>query len=108
MEAEYDEKGIISLKGNRCPKGRSFAESELYSPLRLVASTVAISGAAERRLPVKTSVPVRRADVFMVMAFIKSFKTSAPVEAGSVLAEQIPGTEAALVATRTMARITDA
>jgi CxxC motif-containing protein len=64
MTAELDESGkVISVTGNTCPRGKTYAESEITNPVRTLTTTVTITGAADKAvmLPVKTSKSVWRA-----------------------------------------------
>ena len=55
---EIDE-STLEVRGNSCPRGKIYAESELTQPVRTVTTTVAIEGAAIPRCPVRTTLPVQ-------------------------------------------------
>ena len=44
---------ISSISGNKCKKGLSFAENEIFSPTRILTTIVAIDSEDYRRLPVR-------------------------------------------------------
>ena len=44
---EIDE-STLEVRGNSCPRGKIYAESELTQPVRTVTTTVAIEGPAVR------------------------------------------------------------
>ena len=44
MTIEYKEKELLSVCGNRCPKGASYAEQEIKNPMRNIASSVLVKG----------------------------------------------------------------
>ena len=58
VEVEHDAKGAVvevrSVTGNNCPRGDKFAHQELTCPMRVLTTTVAVSGGDEALLPVRT------------------------------------------------------
>ncbi len=88
MTAELDENGrVISVKGNTCPRGKSYAESEITHPVRTLTSTVTVRWGENKAvmLPVRTSKPIPRESLFEAMAVIRTITLDAPVQAGDVL-----------------------
>lgn len=77
---------ILGVTGNSCPRGRAYAVTELTAPVRTLTATVALTGAAERRLPVKTSAPIPKNCMLQAMDVIHSMTVSAPVSCGDVIA----------------------
>lgn len=49
-----DEENGYTVTGNCCPRGAEYGKNELLHPVRMITSTVKITGAALPRLPVKT------------------------------------------------------
>ena len=85
MEVEGEK--VLSVKGNSCPRGKAYAESEVICPKRVVTSTVRALGG--RMIPVKTARPVRKAEIFEVMKKIGGVHPALPVHIGDVLYEGI-------------------
>lgn len=78
---------VISVTGNSCPRGKMYAEAEVICPKRVVTSTVrAING---EMIPVKTSAPVKKTEIFHVMEIIKNTKCPYPVSLGDVLVKNV-------------------
>lgn len=105
ITAELDESGkVISVTGNTCPRGKTYAESEITNPVRTLTSTVTIRGAADETvmLPVKTSKPIPRGTLFEAMDKVRATIAAAPVKAGDILIADFiePGTN--LVACKTI------
>ena len=46
---------VYSVAGNSCPRGDKFAHQELTCPMRVLTTTVAVSGGDEALLPVRTA-----------------------------------------------------
>ncbi|MBO4572734.1 MAG: DUF1667 domain-containing protein [Clostridia bacterium] len=83
IEVVLDDKKVVSVAGNGCPRGKLYAENEVVCPKRVVTSTVKVSDG--RLLPVKTDKPVAKTEIFSVMEKINSVTVSAPVRIGDVL-----------------------
>ena len=65
LQAVLDEQNnVLSVSGNRCPRGEAYARSELIAPRRMLTSTVRIEGALHPLLPVATSAPVLKSRIF--------------------------------------------
>lgn len=56
-----DGKTVISVEGNSCKRGVTYAVEELTAPKRTLTSTVRIVGADDKLLPVRTSRPIPKA-----------------------------------------------
>ena len=92
----------IAVSGNTCPRGEKYAKAEVTNPVRMVASTVALSGGSIARVPVKTAREVPKARVLDCMAAIRRAKAVAPVRAGDVLIRDCAGTGVDVIATRSI------
>ena len=90
MKVEKDGEDI-KVEGNSCPKGKDYAESELTNPTRTVTSSVFVENREGKSVSVKTDRPVAKANIFDVMAVIRSTKATAPVAIGDVLAQNVFG-----------------
>lgn len=82
------ENGVpVSVTGNTCPRGKLYAESEVVCPRRVLTTTV--RAADGRMLPVKTSAPVKKAELFAIMQKINVVHPAAPIKIGDVLVKNI-------------------
>ena len=97
-----DENNNDAVTGNLCNRGIGYGKSELKNPVRVVTSTVAVTGAVHRRCPVKTAAPIPKGLVKAAMGLLKDVALTAPVEMGQVVVADICGTGVAFVATRDM------
>lgn len=77
----------VRVTGNGCPRGKKYAENEVVCPRRVVTTTVRTSDG--RMLPVKTSSPVRRSEIFAVMEKINACVAIAPVRIGDVILDDV-------------------
>ena len=102
LKIQVENHQILSVTGNGCPRGISYAESEILHPMRMVTSTVKITGAKIARCPVMTSKPIPKDRIFDVMHEIEQVNISSPVIVDQVLIRNICGLDADLVATRSL------
>jgi len=93
---------IVEVRGFSCRLGKEFAEQEHTDPRRLVTTTVAVDGGRWPRLPVKTTATVPKAVVREVCRALTAIRVYAPVRLGDVVAHNVLGTGADVVATRDM------
>jgi CxxC motif-containing protein len=92
------------VKGNKCEQGIGYGLSETRNPVRTVTSTVRFASESHPRLPVKTDRPISKKDIFAVMAALDAIDIIPPVRIGEILVENIAGTGANLVATRSLGK----
>ena len=82
VEVERDVNGSVaavrSVTGNSCPRGDKFARQELTCPVRVLATTVAVSGGDEALLPVRTAEAIPLALHAQAMALIRGLVVNAP------------------------------
>ena len=78
------ENGVaVSVTGNGCPRGKVYAQNEVVSPKRVVTSTVRRYDG--KMIPVKTDRPVRKSEIFAVMAKINAFELDRKAVTGDVI-----------------------
>ena len=83
-----DEKSITSIEGYTCPRGKTYAESEVTNPVRTLTSTVIVETKdGEKMLPVRTDKPIPRPALFEAMEIVRKIRVNAPVKTGDVLVE---------------------
>lgn len=102
------EKGkVLSVSGNKCPRGMAYAKQECIRPMRILTSTVRIRGGIHRVLPVMTEKEIPLDMMKQAMAEIRGLAAEAPVYAGQVIYDNIAGTGVRLIASRSMDRISE-
>ena len=103
----------LTVKGNRCTRGLTYAQEEIRAPKRTVTATCGIAFSpdkdrapwgltAPRRIPVKTSAPCPKEKIDDLLADIYRLKLSLPVKAGDLLIADWKGTGVDVVAVRTL------
>ena len=91
---------VISVEGNTCKRGETYARQELTAPTRMVTTTVKLSGGG--MLPVRSAVPVPKKSVREVVYALKDRVVSRPVTAGDIVLENAAGTGVNIIASKTM------
>lgn len=101
LEVELDKEEIVSLKGEKCKRGKEFADGEVKEPTRILTSTVSISSADKEHplLPIKSASPIPKRVIREAMVELADVKVPSPVQIGSVVMENILGTGVDMVAT---------
>ena len=102
VEVERDADGNVakvrSVAGNGCPRGDKFAHQELTCPMRVLTTTVAVSGGDEALLPVRTAEAIPLELHAQAMALIRSLEVEAPIRMGDVILPNLLDTNINLVA----------
>ena len=94
VEVERDADGYVaavrSVTGNNCPRGDKFAHQELTCPMRVLTTTVAVSGGDEALLPVRTAEAIPLELHAQAMALIRGLVVKAPHPHGRRRAREPP------------------
>ena len=102
VEIERESDGSVvevrSVTGNNCPRGDKFAHQELTCPMRVLTTTVAISGGDEALLPVRTAEAIPLELHAQAMSLIRGLVINAPIHMGDVVLENLLDTNINLVA----------
>ena len=102
VEVERDANGSVvkvrSVTGNNCPRGDKFAHQELTCPMRVLTTTVAVSGDDEALLPVRTAEAIPLALHAQTMTLIRDLVVNAPIHMGDVILPNLLNTNINLVA----------
>lgn len=102
VEVERDADGAVvevrSATGNNCPRGDKFAHQEVTCPMRVLTTTVAVSGGDETLLPVRTAEAIPLTLHAQAMALIHVLVVKAPIRMGDVVLENLLGTSINLIA----------
>lgn len=92
----------ISVKGNACPRGYTYAYNEMTNPLRTLTTTLAIASRRCRRLPVISSAPLPKARIMDAMRELKDVSVKAPVAMGDVIVRDILGLNVDIIASKSI------
>ena len=102
VEEKCDDNGPVvearSVTGNNCPRGDKFAHQELTCPMRVLTTTVAVSGGDEALLPVRTAKAIPLTLHAQAMDLIRGLVVNAPIRMGDVVLENLLDTNINLIA----------
>lgn len=102
VEVERDANGAVAavrfVTGNSCPRGDKFAHQELTCPMRVLTTTVAVSGGDEALLPVRTAEAIPLALHAQAMNLIRTLVVEAPIRMGDVALKDLLNTGIDLIA----------
>ncbi len=102
INVEHKGKEIISVSGNSCGRGYSYAVAEATAPERILTTTVALESVFLPRLPVRSLTPIPRELIAKAIGETRGIRVGVPVKAGDILIENIAGSGVDLVACRTV------
>ena len=100
LEVMYNENEILSVQGNLCPRGRDYAEKELFNPERTLTTSVRVRNGEMPLASVRSAGPLPKHLIRPVVSKLKKMELEAPVEFGQVILENVEGTGVDVVATR--------
>ena len=102
VKVERDADGAVvevrSVTGNSCPRGDTFAHQELTCPMRVLTTTVAVSGGDEALLPVRTAEAIPLALHAQAMDLIRGVVVEAPIRMGDIVLPNLLNTGIDLIA----------
>ena len=102
VEVERDANGAVatvrSVTGNSCPRGDKFAHQELTCPMRVLTTTVAVSGGDEALLPVRTAEALPLTLHAQAMNLLRGAVVDAPIRMGDIVLPNLLNTGIDLIA----------
>ncbi len=95
-----DDENGYTVTGNACERGAEYGKNELTNPVRMITSTVKMTGSRYTRCPVRTSAPIPKDKIFDIMKELDKVELKVPVEIGDVVIENVLGTGSNIIAAR--------
>lgn len=95
LTVTLDNGKIVSVAGNTCKRGETYAVKEITAPARTVTSTVRVLGGERPVVAVRTKTDIPN----VCMAAINAAAVYAPVRIGDVIIGNICGTGVDVIAT---------
>jgi len=90
------------LKGNKCPRGESFAKAYHPDAVKVRTYLVPVENGHMKRMALRTEAPIGESLSEVIEAALKSEVVKAPVEAGATVFRNVGGSGVDLIATRKM------
>ncbi len=94
--------GSLSFIGQTCKRGQSYARAEYTHPCRYLTTTIRIKSAKIPLLPVRSSAPLPKENLFPAQNILKNKIVSAPIKCGEVIIKNILDTKIDIIATRSL------
>ncbi len=91
---------ITEVKGGKCPKGETYAVSEVENPLRILTSTVLARGLSLILVPVRTNKPIPKSRMFDAVKETRKIRLDKPVSCGAIIIKNFLELGVDLIATR--------
>ena len=89
----------ITVTGFTCRRGKEYGEQEMRCPMRVVTSSVRVTGGRRPVCSVKTAQAVPKSAIADVLRCVGQAQIAAPVRIGDVVIRDVAGTGVDLVAT---------
>lgn len=83
MEVDVKAGKVLAVRGNSCPRGKTFAENEVVCPRRVLTTTIKTRDG--KIVSVKTDKPIKKEEIFNVMQKINGMVYDSPIKIGDVL-----------------------
>lgn len=99
VQIENQGENLITVGGNKCPKGETYGKQEAVCPMRMLTTTVASSVAGTRRIPVKTSDVVPLKFFAQYMKRVRSIIVSEKCKPGDIIVKNFCESGTDLIAT---------
>ena len=101
MTVNVEDGKVVSVTGNSCKRGVTYAAQESVAPMRMVTAVVPVTG---RKMPVsvKTRTPIPKGQITACMRSIMALRLVPPVRMGDVVAPDVCGTGVDVIATKTV------
>lgn len=101
LSVELENGQVVSVTGNACKRGDTYARQECVDPQRMVTAVIPVEGSAAP-LSVKTRTPIPKKLIDACMQALADVKLTAPVQAGSVVLPNVCGTGVDVIATKSV------
>lgn len=95
---EMEDGKVLSVTGNTCPRGESYARKEVTNPTRIVTTTVLVDGGKVPMINVKTERDIPKDKIFECIAALRGVTMKAPVHIGDIILENVADTGVNIVA----------
>lgn len=102
-QASSDDKPVIkTISGNLCPRGVDYVRQELIDPRRTISTSILVERGELPLASVRLTSPIPKDRIMDAMAEIRRYKVTAPVEAGTVIIQNLFGLGSDVIVTKTV------
>ncbi len=93
------------IKGHKCKKGIEYARNEALDPRRMLTTSVLVKNGDWPLVSVKSSQPIPKEKLFVVLQKIKKAAVNAPVILGEIVIKNVADTGIDIIATKTVQNV---
>ena len=104
ITVEVENNEAVSVSGNGCMRGESYARNEVKDPRRVVTTTVVVEDGTDPVVPVKTNGDIPKGKMQECVEQLKHVIVKAPILTGDVVCANVAGTGVDVVATGSVER----
>lgn len=105
LTCQVEEGKVITVKGNSCAIGVTYAQKEITNPTRIITTVIPVHHGSETMVSVKTSKDLPKSEIVSCIAALKGFSVEAPIAIGDILFENICGSGVDIIATKAVKRV---
>jgi CxxC motif-containing protein len=102
LEVNVEGDEVTEVKGNRCKEGIEYARHEVFSPERVLTTTIRTLNPKVPLLPVRSDKPLPKGKLEESMEVIAKHTVSYPIKLGEVIVSNILNTGVNIIASRSM------
>ena len=103
LSVMQEEEDKILVTGNACPRGKTYAITEITDPRRIVTTTVRVRGCDMPLVSVKTKEGIPKNKMMQCIKELEAIELQAPVKDGDIVKADIAGTGIDVIATKNIA-----
>ncbi len=92
--------GQWTVTGSECKRGENYALQEARNPVRILTTSLPVSGGDYEMVSVKTVEAIPKEKITKALKALQGVTVSAPIEVGQNIVADIAGTGVDIVATR--------
>ena len=89
LSVELEGTNVLSVSGNTCKRGDTYARDEVVRPVRMVTSIVKVKNGNLKMLPVKTKEPIDKSKINECLEALKTVEVQAPIRIGDVVLHNV-------------------
>ncbi|MEI0538296.1 DUF1667 domain-containing protein [Brachyspira pulli] len=93
LSVELEGTNVLSVSGNTCKRGDTYARDEVVRPVRMVTSIVKVKNGNLKMLPVKTKEPIDKSKINECLEALKTVEVQAPIRIGDVVLHNVVGVD---------------
>ena len=94
----------LTITGNRCPRGASYAERELRNPARIVTAVVRSTSAQQPWIPVRTDRELPKRLIDRLLNTLYQIRVEIPVRRGDILIKNFEDSNVNVIFSSTIMR----